>query len=263
MQEKVRSIEAAISTIAPGSLVCFGGTIFRRKPMALIRELIRQKIGNLRVTTFLGSIDVDMVVGAGLASEVLTSYTGFERHGLAPNVRREEEAGRLRRLEMSEWTYLYGLRAAKMGLPFLPTRGGLGSDFLEPAGLQTITCPYTGETLVAARAIQPDVTLLHAWRADRYGHVQWPARPDFLDEVEALFARAAKRVIVSVEEIVETEVIREHPEWTRLFHYEVEAVVPAPRGAAPCAFAPFYEEDEAAIAAYLEQAREGGVQRAV
>lgn len=258
MREKLIPLAEAAALVHPGELVALGGTMFRRKPMAMVRELIRQGIGGLRLTTFLGSIEVDMLVGAGLVEEVIASYVGFERYGLAPNVRREEEAGRLRRPEYTEWTYLYGLRAAKMGLPFLPTRGGLGSDSAAANGLQEITCPYTGEVLLAARAIRPDVALIHAWRSDPYGNVQWPARPDFLDEVDVLVARASRRVIVTVEEVVPPAVLREHPEWTRLFHYEVAAVVHAPRGAAPTALAPFYEEDEEAIAEYLRQVREGG-----
>ena len=104
--------------------------------------------------------------------------------------------------ELSEWMLVGGLRAAAMGVPFLPTRAGLGSELVEARGLRTVIDPYTGEEYLAVPAIRPDVAFVHAWRADEDGNVQLPWPPDHLADVDLLVARAARTTVVSVEEVV-------------------------------------------------------------
>ena len=136
-----------------------------------------------------------------------------------------------------------GLRAAVMGLPFLPTRAALGSQLVEERGLRTVLDPYTGDELLAVPAIRPDVAFVHAWRADEDGNVQFPWPPDHLADVDLLVARAARTVVVSVEEIVPADVVAAEPERTKLFGFEVDLLVEAPGGARPGALPPLYHED--------------------
>ena len=126
-----------------------------------------------------------------------------------------------------------GLRAAVMGVPFLPTRAALGSDLVAERGFRTVRDPYGGDELLAVPAIHPDVAFVHAWRADEEGNVQFPWPPDHLADVDVLVARAARTTIVSVEEIVPAEVVAAEPERTKLFGFEIDLLVEAPGGARP------------------------------
>jgi acyl CoA:acetate/3-ketoacid CoA transferase alpha subunit len=136
-----------------------------------------------------------------------------------------------------------------MGAPFLATRAGLGSELVEARGLRTVTDPYTGEDYLAVPAIRPDVAFVHAWRADEDGNVQLPWPPDHLADVDLLMARAARTTVVSVEQLVERDVVEASPERTRLFGFEVDLLVEAPGGARPGSAPPLYEDDDAWFAA--------------
>jgi glutaconate CoA-transferase subunit A len=154
--------------------------------------------------------------------------------------------------EHSEWMLVGGLRAAVMGIPFLPTRAALGSQLVDERGFRTVRDPYGGDELLAVPALHPDVAFVHAWRADAEGNVQLPWPPDHLADVDLLVARAARTVIVSVEEIVDAGVVAASPERTKLFGFEVDLLVEAPRGAWPGSLPPLYEDDAQWLAAHRE-----------
>ncbi|MHB1809971.1 MAG: CoA-transferase, partial [Solirubrobacteraceae bacterium] len=158
------------------------------------------------------------------------------------------ERGEIEDREESEWMLLGRLRAAAAGLAFLPTRAALGSELLSGTGLLTVLDPYTGNELLALPPLHPDVCLLHAWRADPQGNVQLPRAREHLWDVDLLLARAARSVIVTVEELVGAEQLSLAPELTVLHAFEVDLVVEAPGGAAPTACEPAYGVDVEAIA---------------
>lgn len=165
-----------------------------------------------------------------------TAYVGLLFLGLAPSFRRASERGGLRVIEHSETTALDMFRAGAMGALFLPTRAPLGTDFMPTnSHLTRLQCPFTGEPLAAVRAGQPDVAIIHAHRADRFGNVQLVARqwPD--NTADIAIAKAARRVIASVECIVEADEICATAQLTVLPRAFVTAVVQAPYGAHPCA----------------------------
>ena len=147
-----------------------------------------------------------------------------------------------------------GLRAAVMGIPFLPTRAALGSQLVEDRGFRTVVDPYGGDTYLAVPPLRPDVGIVHAWRADEDGNVQFPWPPDHLADADALVARASRLTVVTVEQIVPREVVAAEPERTRLFGFELDLLVEAPGGARPGSLPPLYPEDEA----WLEDARRRG-----
>lgn len=253
-REKLLSLEAGAQLIPDGASLLLGGTTFNRKPMEFVRALVRAGVKDLRLYSFLGSMDVDLLVGADCAAATYCSYVGFELLGMAPGFRRRAEAGKIRVWEHSEGTFINGLRASAMGVPFLPAHASFGSELLEDLQLKMMDCPYTGQKVLACKAIHPDVAVLHALRADPYGNTQGPGIPDFLVDSDYMAARAAQRVIVTVEEVVSPEEIRRCPERTVLFHYEVEAVVHAPRGAYPCGYMPLYAPDWAHLQMYVRSA---------
>ncbi len=257
-REKIVSMVDAAGLIRPGMSLAVGGTTFSRKPMEFIRSLVRQGARELELYGFLASMDVDLLVGAGCVRATHCSYVGFEYLGMAPNFRRKAENNEISVTEHTEATIINGLRASAMGLPFLPANASFGSQIIDRLGLKIINCPYTGQQVLACKAIRPDFAVIHALRSDAYGNVQAPAVLDFLADTDYVMARASGKVIVTVEEVVSNDEVRKCPERTVLFEYEVDAVVEAPRGAYPTGFFPLYQPDMKHMKSYSDSARSGG-----
>lgn len=243
------TLEQALAGVSEGCVLATGGATLSRKPMAAVRHLARSGLSGLQLVTFAGSLEVEELVRAGALASVRSSYVGLGPHGRAPAFCEAVQQGRIEDLEESEWMLLGGLRAAAAGLAFMPTRAALGSALLEGRGIRTVRDPYTDAELLAMPPLRPDVCLLHAWRADREGNVQFPALREHLWDVDLLLARASKSVVVTVEHLIETDELAERPELTVLHGFEVDWVVAVAGGAAPTACEPDYEADAAAIAA--------------
>ncbi len=235
----------AVELVPDGALVGFSGAILRGKPVVAGQALARAGKRDLDLVTFTGSLEVELLLAAGALRSVTSSYVGLGAHGPARGFAAAVAAGMLDDRELSEWMLVGGLRAAAMGLPFLPTRAGLGSELVEARALRTVIDPYGGEEYLAVPAIRPDVAFVHAWRADPDGNVQLPWPPDHLADVDLLVARAARTVVVSVEQVVPAEEVAAAPERTKLFGFEVDLLVESPRGAWPGSLPPLYEDDEA------------------
>jgi glutaconate CoA-transferase subunit A len=191
----------AVAPIAAGSLVTLGGFQLNRAPMALLGELVRQGRRELRVVTPPNPLGLDLLVGAGLVAQATFGFIGFQYEDgfvVAPAVKRAIESGALVHRECDVYEIVQGLRAAAMGLPFLPAPGGEGSDYRRVNGGATAVDPETGAAIPIAPAIRPDLLLVHAQEADREGNL---AITD--PYAEALQARAAGRVIATAERLVE------------------------------------------------------------
>jgi glutaconate CoA-transferase, subunit A len=249
---KLIRLDDATGLIADGAGLAVGGVLLRRKPIAFLSALADAGRSGLRLYTFLASLDVDLLVARGSVGEVHAGYVGFEQLGFAPAFGRAVARGEIRAFEYSELVFVSGLRASLAGLPFLPTRGARGSDLVAELGLQEVACPYTGERLLAAPAIRPDVCVIHAEAADERGNVIAPSTHDFLFDADATLARASDLVIVAAERIVPTSEIR--GAGALLFSYEVDAVVELPSGAWPTAMPGLYGADLEAVRAYLAAA---------
>ncbi|HVT66196.1 MAG TPA: CoA-transferase [Trebonia sp.] len=252
--DKRATLADAAALVTDGAVVALGGGLSARLPMALVRELIRQHRTGLHVVGSAHSIDVDLLVAAGAVRRCEESYVGFEQDlGLAPAYRRAAQQGTVEVAESCCATLLAQLRAAEMGLPFLPVRGVRGSDIasLHPE-YREITCPFTGETLVAVPALRPDVALLHAPSGDRYGNLHLE-QPYVLDE---RFAAASRAVIATVDELVSTE--EAIASGVTIPAHLVDAVVPAPYGAHPTSCYPGYAYDRRHLADYVAAAQAGG-----
>jgi glutaconate CoA-transferase subunit A len=246
---KIMDLDAAVGLVPDGAYIGVAGVLLKRKPIAFVQRLIEAGVRDLRVCSFLASLDVDLLCGAGAVAEVTTGYVGFEHLGFAPAYLEAVESERVRAIETSELLFMAGVRAAVSGLPFGLTKGGRGSDLVAEQGLKTVVCPYTGEELIAVPAVRPDVTIVHAEAADELGNVLGPRSRDFLFDSDILLARAAEKIIVTVERIVPTDELR--GQRAMLFGLEVTAVVEAPRGAWPTALPGVYGVDTSAVRAYL------------
>lgn len=254
--DKVVDLDTALDTIGSGTRLGVGGILLQRKPIRLLSALAERGTRDLRFHSFLASLDAELLAAHGALAEAHTGYVGFEHLGFAPAYGHAVASGAVDAHEYTEFLFVAGLRAALAGLPFLPAKGGQGSDVLEELGFTTITCPYTGVPLVAVPAMRLDVSVLHAEAADARGNVMGPARRDFLFDLDANLARASDHVIVTVERIVTSDELRRSSERTLLYGFEVDAVVEAPRGARPTSLPGVYEPDITALRAYLSKAGE-------
>ena len=243
-----------LALVPDGATVGFGGAVLSRKPIAAALALAAAGRRDLDLVTFAGSLEIEALVAAAAARSVTAAYVGLGTHGRAAAFARAVEDGRVEDREMSEWMLVGGLRAAAMGVPFLPTRAALGSDLVAARGLLTVRDPYGGEELLAVPALRPDVAVLQVWRADPAGNVQAPWPPDHLSDLDPLLARASGAVVVCAEEVVEPATVAGSGELTRLFGFEVTLVVEAPRGAWPGGFPPRYAEDSGWLAAHAADA---------
>lgn len=255
MRSKVVSLEGALSLVPDGGGLGVGGILMTRKPVALLDAIGRSGRRGLTLWTLLGSLDAELLAAHGALAASNTIYVGFEQLGPAPAYAAAVQAGTIEAREHSELTLIGGLRAALAGVPFLPTRGALGSDIARGLQLREVADPYTGEELLAAPAVRPDVTILHADAADERGAVLAPAERDFLFDFDANVARAADRVIASVERLAPPEEVAARE--VLLFSHEVDAVVVLPGGARPSALPGVHGPDLGALEAYLAAARAG------
>ena len=207
--ELITDLDDAIGIVRDGAIIGLGGSITSRHPMALVRGLIRRGVRDLTIVAPTGGLDVDLMIAAGAVRRVVTAYIGAE--GLAstgPAFRSAVEAGTVEVSELDEGGCVMGLRAAGQKLPFLPWRGGVGTALpdLNPALIE-FDDPVRGERLLAIPALELDVALIHADRADSYGNVQILGTA----EMDPLLAAAASRVIVQADHIVSNDEIRRQP----------------------------------------------------
>lgn len=222
------------------------GTV--RAPMSLAREVIRQKPKNLRVSGQ-GVLELDMWLAAGLVEALDITYIGMEVYGVSNGLRREVESGRVKRVvEWSNAALSWRLKATSMGVPFLPMRSMLGTDTFNYSAAKMVEDPFTGIKLCLVPAMILDVALVHVHRADRFGNAQIDGISGFAFET----ARAAKRLIISAEEIVDNEVVRSQPDRTIIPYYLVDAVVHAPYGSHPGEMVYCYARDEEEICSWVK-----------
>jgi glutaconate CoA-transferase, subunit A len=258
--DKRMTAEAAVRLVRDGDHVAIGGTLYSRTPMALVFALLRQRTRHLTVSRPLACYEVELFLSAGTLDTIVSSWVGIGLPwGLAPVFRRYVEAGEA---SYDEWSHLaMGLRykAGAMGVPFLPSLTMLGSDLASTLDLRTVSCPYTGARLAAVPALNPDVALIHAHRADMYGNVQ----VDGYQHMDADIARAARKVIVSAEQIVSPAEIASRPAQTLLPYFAVDAVVPAPHGAYPHECYGLYAADLEHFDGYVGSVKEHGAQGAL
>jgi len=229
-------------------MLAVGGLWFHNKPAAALRELIRRGVRDLTlIAAPPSSFDSDLLIGAGLVKDAYLAHVSFEHIGLAPNFRHAVEQGLIELHECDEATLLGGLMATLEGLPDHTITSLKGTDHLRTSPL---AIPYTareGRGTVVAPALKPDVAILHAQEADEFGNVRCFGAPF----VDAIFAKAARHVVVTVDRLVSNEDIRRAPHRTTIPAYLVDAVVELPFGAHPCSSHGLYPHDERHFRDYI------------
>jgi glutaconate CoA-transferase, subunit A len=255
-ESKLMTMRDAIARHVPsGSMVLLGAQLEQMIPFAVGHELIRQGQRDLTVVGPISDILFDQMIGAGCVSRVMAAWVGNVSAGVGYCFRRAVEQAVPRKIEVvdySNFTMALALHAAALGVPFLPTYATLGSDLLKKNGnLREFSSPVSEEKLVAVRALRPDVAILHVQRADAQGNAHiWGSLGVAVDG-----ARAARKIIIVAEEIVEPSVISSDPNRTLVPGFLVEAVVLEPGGAHPSPVQGYYGRDHAFFAKYHEQTR--------
>jgi glutaconate CoA-transferase subunit A len=242
--DKRTTAAAVVRELRDGMTIGIGGWGSRRKPMALVREILRSPLQDLTLVSY-GGPDVGMLCAAGKVRRIVFGFVSLDSIPLEPHFRKARESGRVEAHELDEGMLQWGLYAAALRLPFLPTRAGLGSDVMRLyPGLRTVTSPYAdGEELVAMPAIELDVALCHLNRADARGNAQYLGPDLYFDD---LFLQAAKRRFVSCERIVAPADFAKAGSLhtLRVNRAMVDGVIEAPGGAHPTECPPDYERDE-------------------
>jgi glutaconate CoA-transferase subunit A len=245
------SLEEAISTyVQNGDLVGIGGLSFWRKPISACREIIRQNKKNLSICTFVGGIEVDMLVAANCVSEVRACFVGMEIFGMAPHYRKAVESGLIKVSEESEASIALGLKSSYLKVPFMPLKGMIGTDFPKVRkDIKQFEDPLgSGTQLMALPKIDLDVAILHVPFADEYGNANITGAVWVDDDM----AKTAKKTIITCEKLVETEDIRYLQGKAQLPMQTSDAVIKIPFGAHPTSCYDRYTFDALHIQDYLK-----------
>jgi glutaconate CoA-transferase subunit A len=255
MDKRITAAEA-VAELRDGMTIGIGGWGSRRKPMALVREILRSPLRDLTLVAY-GGPEVGLLCKAGKVRKVVYGFVSLDSIPLEPHFRVARQTGTVQAMELDEGMFQWGLYAAALRLPFLPTRAGLGSDVMRiNPQLRTVRSPYPdGEELVAVPALELDAALVHANRADAAGNGQLLGPDFFFDD---LFCMAAKRRFMSCERLVPTEeFLKAGPVHTlRINRTMVDGVIETPNGAHFTECPPDYGRDEEFQRQYASTAKD-------
>src|SRR5918997_1191830 len=234
MPDKRMTEDDVVGELRDGMTVGIGGWGSRRKPMAIVRALLRSDVKDLTVVSY-GGPDVGLLCAAGKVRKLVYGFVSLDSIPLEPHFRAARQAGAIPELvELDEGMLQWGLYAASLRLPFLPTRAGLGSDVMTVnPSLRTVRSPDDdGEELVAVPALALDAALVHLNRADARGSAQFLGPDLYFDDL-FLGAAAPGRRFLSCERVVATEdlLAGAPPHTLRVQRSTVDGVVEAPGGA--------------------------------
>ncbi|MFF8875407.1 CoA transferase subunit A [Streptomyces massasporeus] len=256
MSDKTMTADEVVARLRSGMTLGIGGWGSRRKPMALVRALLRSDVTDLTVVSY-GGPDVGLLAAAGRIRKLVAAFATLDSVPLEPHFTVARQRGAFDLVELDEAMFMWGLTAAAQRLPFLPVRAGLGSDVMRVnPHLRTVVSPYEdGEEFVAVPALRLDAALVHLNRADAQGNAQYLGPDPYFDD---LFCQAADAAYVSCEQLVDTaDLLKDAAPQTLLVKRAfVTGVVQTPHGAHFTSCAPDYDRDEPFQRAYAQAARD-------
>jgi glutaconate CoA-transferase subunit A len=244
--------EAVDRFITDGSSLAMGLSLESSIPFAAAHEIIRLRKRHLTLIGPISDILFDQLIGAGCVRRIRAAWVGNVITGSCYNFRRAVESHSIEMEDHSNLTLAMALRAGAMGVSFMPARTALGSDLFQTnVSLKTIPCPFTGDQLTAVAAINPDVTIVHAQRADEFGNAHaWGNLGVSRDA-----CMAGRHIIITAEEIVSADVISRDPNRVITPGFCVSAVVHYPWGGHPSPVPGFYNRDHQAFIDYRNQSK--------
>lgn len=256
-RDKRVTAEDAVAELESGMTIAIGGWGSRRKPMSIVRAILRSDLDDLTLVSW-GGPDVGLLCAAGKVRRVAFAFCSLDSIALEPHFRQARQAGRIEAEQYDEGLFHLGLQAAAWRVPFIPSRAGLGSDiFRDNDTLATVVSPYAdGEEYVAARAFELDAAICHLNRADRSGNATFLGPDLYWDDIMLQAAPTGRR-FVSAERIVPTEELASESclHRFRVSRLMVDGVVEAPGGAHFTSCEPDYGRDEAFQREYAASAK--------
>ncbi|MBW1708651.1 MAG: CoA transferase subunit A [Deltaproteobacteria bacterium] len=245
---KVMTLKEAVSRFVHDGDELVVGNYTVATPFNQIMEVVRQEKKNLTVYTQSGVFDVEMLIAGECVDRIVTTYNiRSGGRGGGSMCERYQTAGKIQVEDYSNFTYNARLTAGALGYSFMPVLPGIMAtdvfkvrDFMGESKFGVVECPFTGKDIPVVPAANPDVCIVHVHRADKYGNAQyWGAKGSV-----AWACLASKNIIVSCEELVDTEIINASPEYTILPSFRVNAVVEESFGAHPAELVGYYNMDQ-------------------
>jgi glutaconate CoA-transferase subunit A len=247
--------EEAVGQLRSGMTIGIGGWGSRRKPMSVVRALLRSDLTDLTVISW-GGPDVGILCAAGKVKRLVYAFVSLDSIPLEPHFRAARQSGSIEDEPYDEGMFLLGLQAAAWRVPFLPTRVGLGSDILRDNDrVRMVTSPFDdAEELVAVPALTMDAAFVHMNVADARGNAMYLGPDPYMDD---LFLGAAEQRYLSTERIVSTEALADQgpPQAMLISRLHVDGVIEAPNGAHFTSCDPDYPRDEAFQKQYAASAK--------
>jgi acyl CoA:acetate/3-ketoacid CoA transferase alpha subunit len=260
-RSKVVSLDEAVSAVGSGADLTLGGFAHSHQPMGFVRALIRRGATDLSLSAVAECWAAEYLAAAGLLRRARMSNFMLEGFGRCHRFSQGVEEGTIAVEDHSHFGMISRLLAGGLGLPYLPVRAMAGTDILAKPGFEPaheksrrVPNPFGEDQITVVSALRPDLAVIHAARADKLGNTQLLGPASVIEEQ----ARAAAQVIVTVEELVDTETIRRRPELTLLPGFMVDAVVPLPYGAHPTGVYGYYDHDQPHLAEYYAASRDDG-----
>jgi 3-oxoacid CoA-transferase subunit A/glutaconate CoA-transferase subunit A len=254
LKSKLMTASEAVSLfVKDGDYIASGGFGGIRVSMPVVHEIVRQKKRNLAMAGKTAVHDLDILVASGCVNRVEVAYCfAHEMRGLSPASRRMVENGECRVIaEISNAAYQWRFLAGMMGVPFIPARNMLGTDTFRHSSSKVVKDPFSGKKITLIPAAYPDVAFIHVHRCDIYGNAQIDGT--VIEDIQ--LSRCARRLIITTEQIIDTNLIREKPWHTSIPFFIVDAVVEAPYGSHPCQMPLLYYFDEEHMAEWLDKSR--------
>ena len=259
---KLRSLAEAAALIPDGSRIHLGGMAVHNHPMAFVYELLRRGTTGLTIVSHVSAGDVDILIGAGRVKRLEFSYVGLEEFGTAPCFRRAVQDGRIELSDYSEPVAFERFACSARGMPFFTTREMVGTDLprVNP-DIKEVTDPFGSGAYHAVAAAEPDWVVLHAPLGDKYGNVLFFPHRQLPEDLDLIASRATRNLIITVEQVVAHERIRQLPYLNLIPRFRTTAIVEVPYGAHPFSCLHVYDQDRAHLAEYAEAGREEGLFR--
>lgn len=254
MTNKVMAVDEAVGKfIKDGIYLAIGGFGANRIPTAVCHEIVRQGIKNLVFAGHTSTHDFQILAAGEVFDRCDIAYIiGLEARGLSPNSRRYMESGKVQCCEWSNYAMACRLKAASMGVSFVPARNLMGTDTFKYSAAKIARCPFTGQKYILYPALWPDVAVIHVHESDIYGNCR--IRGISIADLE--LARAAKRLIITAERIIHNEEIRSNPTATAIPYLLVDAVCEVPFGSYPGNMPYEYFSDEEHLRMWLDAERD-------
>jgi glutaconate CoA-transferase subunit A len=241
--------EAIEKYVHDGDYLAIGGFGANRTPTAACHEIVRQRKKNLAIAGHTSTHDYQILALGEVFNRCDIAYIiGLEIRGLSPNARRYSESGKVQFCEWTNYALALRLKAAAMGVSFLPGRNVMGTDTFKHSAAKIVKCPFTGKRYCLFPALWPDVSVIHVHEADIYGNARFKG----ISICDLELARASKRLIITCERLIHNDEIRRDPSLTLIPYFLVDAVCEVPFGAFPGNMVGEYYSDEDHFNLWLE-----------